>query len=172
MTGMRWDIPAYGTATSFTFPLVDHFSPEQLDNVLIVQENWAVEDGEVAGDMLSFAEAAIDTPEGSVVADTGIRTPSVAGATVHLTHWAPEQTEGDTSAQAMADALTNGIPEDGGDATPWVTDAKGPTRLGSPLRTTSPAAHQMFLCSSVPVPTTSWGSTYPGPRADRVGPGN
>lgn len=58
--------------------------------------------------------------------DTGIRTPAVAGATVQLARWAAEQTDGDTSAQAMAAALTSGIAEDGGDATPWVTDAKGP----------------------------------------------
>ncbi|KAA0918027.1 ABC transporter substrate-binding protein [Dietzia sp. ANT_WB102] len=126
LTGMRWDIPAYGTATSSTFPLVDHFSPEQLANVLVVQENWAVDDGEVAPEMTDFAERAIATSEGSVIADTGIRTPSVASATVQLARWAAEKSDGDTSAQAMADALTSGIPEDGGDATPWVTDAKGP----------------------------------------------
>ena len=126
LTGMRWDVPAYGTATSSTFPLVDHFSPEQLANILAVQENWAVDDGDVADEMQNFAELAINTPEGSVIADTGIRTPAVAGATVQLARWAAEQTDGDTSAQALAAALTSGIAEDGGDATPWVTDAKGP----------------------------------------------
>lgn len=126
LTGMRWDIPAYGTATSSAFPLVDHFTPEQLANVLVVQENWAVNDGEVAEEMQAFAEKALATPESSVIADTGIRTPAVAGATVHLARWAAEKSGGDTSARAMADALTSGIPEDGGDATPWVTDAKGP----------------------------------------------
>ena len=126
LSGMRWDIPAYGTATSSAFPLVDHFSPEQLANVLVVQESWAVDDGEVAPEMTGFAERAIATPEGSVIAETGIRTPAVAAATVHLARWAAEKSGGDTSAQAMADALTSGIPEDGGDATPWVTDAAGP----------------------------------------------
>lgn len=126
LTGMRWDVPAYGTATSSAFPLVDHFSPEQLANVLVVQENWAIDDGEVAEEMTAFAERAIATSEGSVVADIGIRTPAVAGATVQLAQWAAEKTDGDTSAKAMAEALTSGIPEDGGEATPWVTDAKGP----------------------------------------------
>lgn len=126
LTGMRWDIPAYGTATSSAFPLVDHFSPEQLTNVQVVQENWAIDDGQVAEEMIAFAERAIATPEGAVIADIGIRTPAVAGATVQLAQWAAEKTDGDTSAKAMAEALTSGIAEDGGEATPWVTDAKGP----------------------------------------------
>lgn len=126
LTGMRWDIPAYATTTASAFPLVEHFSPSELENILIIQENWAIEDGEVAEEMSRFAKEAAATPEGAEIAVTGIRTPAVAGATVHLAWWAAEQTDGDTSAQAMADALTSGIPEDGGDATPWVTDAKGP----------------------------------------------
>lgn len=153
LTGMRWEIPAYGTATSSTFPLVDHFSPEQLASVLVVQENWAVNDGEVAEEMQVFAERSINTPEGSVIAETGIRTPAVAGATMQLARWAAEESDGDTSAQAMADALTSGIPEDGGDATPWVTDAMGP----NPYRYT---ATNHFPAGSPEVPLFVKPGTY------------
>lgn len=125
-SGMRWDIPSFSTQTSSTFPFVDNFSEEELENVRVIQSNWTVDEGETPEEMVEFIDKVKATPEGDTLAETGVRLPAVSAATVQLTAWAVEQNEGETDTASIIETFYESLPEEGGDATPWVTDSKGP----------------------------------------------
>lgn len=125
-SGMRWDIPSFSTQTSSTYPFVNEFSAEELEDVRVIQSNWTVNEGETPDEMANFIEKIKALPEGDTLPETGVRLPAVAAATVQLATWAVEQNGGDTDTASIIEALYNDLPEEGGEATPWVTDSKGP----------------------------------------------
>ena len=125
-SGMRWDIPSFSTQTSSTFPFVDNFSEEELDEVRVIQSNWTVNEGETPQEMVEFIEKVKATPEGDTLPETGVRLPAVSAAAVQLAAWAVEQNEGESDTASIIETFYESLPEEGGDATPWVTDSKGP----------------------------------------------
>lgn len=124
--GMRWDVPSYSTQTSSTYPFVSDFSDEQLEGVRVIQSNWTVDEGETPTEMVEFIEKVKELPEGDTLEETGVRLPAVSAATFQLAAWAAETNGGKTDAESIIETFYNDLPEEGGDATPWVTDAKGP----------------------------------------------
>ena len=124
--GMRWDIPSYSNQTSSTYPFVEDFSEEQLRGVQVIQSNWTVNEGETPAEMVEFIEKVKAVPEGDTLPQTGVRLPAVSAATVQLTAWAVEQNGGKTDTASIVETFYNDLPEEGGDATPWLTDSKGP----------------------------------------------
>lgn len=126
-SGMRWDdIPSFSTQTSSTYPFVNDFSEQQLEAVRVIQSNWTVNEGETPDEMASFIEKVKQIPEGDTLPQTGVRLPAVSAAAVQLAAWAVEQNGGDSNTASIVDTLHNELPEEGGEATPWVTDSKGP----------------------------------------------
>ncbi|GLB63407.1 hypothetical protein NCCP2495_12850 [Dietzia sp. NCCP-2495] len=125
-SGMRWDIPSFSTQTSSTYPFVNDFSEEELEAVRVIQSNWTVNEGETPAEMASFIDKVKEMPEGDTLHQTGVRLPAVSAAAVQLTAWAVEQNGGATDTESIVDTFYNDLPEEGGDATPWVTDSKGP----------------------------------------------
>ena len=55
-----------------------------------------------------------------------MRLPAVAAATVQLAAWAADENGGATDTESIVETLYSDLPEEGGEATPWVTDSKGP----------------------------------------------
>lgn len=125
-SGMQWDIPSYSTQTSSTYPFVNDFSEDELEEVRVIQSNWTVNEGETPAEMAEFIEKVKQVPEGDTISQTGVRLPAVSAATVQLTDWAVEQNGGETDAGSIVETFYNDLPDEGGDATPWVTDSKGP----------------------------------------------
>lgn len=124
-SGMGWDIPSYSTQLSSTYPFVANFSPEELEGIQVVQSNWTVDEGETPEETSDFIGRVKETSEGDSVGETGIRLPAVAAAAIQLAKWAAENGGDNTETQAMVDTLYSKLPEDGREATPWVTDSKG-----------------------------------------------
>lgn len=125
-SGMRWDIPSFSTQTSSTYPFVNDFSEEELEAVRVVQSNWTVNEGETPDEMAEFINKVKAIPEGDHLPETGVRLPAVAAATVQLAAWAVEKNGGKSDTASIVETLYSDLPEEGGDATPWVTDSKGP----------------------------------------------
>lgn len=125
-SGMRWNIPSFSTQTSSTYPFVDNFSEEELEEVRVIQSNWTVNQGETPEEMVEFIEKVKATPEGDTLPKTGVRLPAVSAATLQLAAWAVEQNGGKTDVAPIIETFYESLPEEGGDATPWVTDSKGP----------------------------------------------
>ncbi|KAA0918447.1 ABC transporter substrate-binding protein [Dietzia sp. ANT_WB102] len=125
-SGMRWDVPSFSTQTSSTYPFVDDFSAAELEQVRVIQSNWTVDEGETPAEMVEFIDKVKALPEGDTLSKTGVRLPAVSAATFQLTAWAAEKNGGKTDTASIIDTFYNDLPEEGGDATPWVTDSKGP----------------------------------------------
>lgn len=124
-SGMRWDIPSFSTQTSSTYPFVDDFSAEELEDVRVIQSDWTVNEGETPAEMVEFIEKVKAIPEGDTLPQTGVRVPAVAAATLQLTAWAAEQNGGKTDTASIIETFYTALPVEGGDSTPWVTDSKG-----------------------------------------------
>ncbi|HIW69309.1 MAG TPA: ABC transporter substrate-binding protein [Candidatus Dietzia intestinipullorum] len=125
-SGMRWDIPSFSTQTSSTYPFVNDFSEEELEEVRVIQSNWTVNEGETPEEMVDFIDKVKALPEGDTLPETGVRLPAVAAATVQLAAWAADENGGATDTESIVETLYSDLPEEGGEATPWVTDSKGP----------------------------------------------
>lgn len=132
--GLQWDIPSYGTTTSSAYPLIDQLSGGDLENVFVVQEAWTVGESDTYAEVETLAQRVADGPESASLEESGVRLPATSAAIVHLAMWAAEESGGATDGPSIADTLTSGaLPEEGGEETPWVTDAGG----GNPYRYTS-----------------------------------
>lgn len=123
--GMNWSIPTFTDQTASTFPFVTQFSAVELDGIKVVQADWTVNDGNTPKEMETFIQTVKQYPESETLQQTGVRLPSVAGATVQLVAYAAANNDGKIDANSMKKFLENELPTQGGDNTPWVTDSKG-----------------------------------------------